>query len=159
MMMGPQPAKARRAPYLPPHKRRCAPIPDRTFPAGVRRTTNGWGASFHEYLQADGRWAPCGGRGRCRECISEELAKSVEQRVRESLAERLGVDRLLTIDAAQAFFGGLVDDDEGTRTETLTGLDYEFQIYLPESAVEGRVSVSSLVSAVAGALPTTGAVR
>lgn len=34
----------------------------------IRLVSDSFGAPRHEFLQADGRWQRCGGKGFCREC-------------------------------------------------------------------------------------------
>ena len=46
----------------------------------IRIVRTGMGERFHEFLQADGRWQRCGGKGRCRECIREALRRKALRR-------------------------------------------------------------------------------
>lgn len=154
--MGPLRNEKRIEPYLPPRARKLRVVGDLPLPGGVEIRADMHGERAHYYLQAEGRWAPCGGPGRCRECNREEAMKTTKQRIREALCDHFGRGYLATIADDMGLFPTDVDDtapgrrlgDHLDRIEMLIAVETEFQIRLPEDVTAENPSVNYLAAIV-----------
>lgn len=125
------------------------------MPDGIRITANPHFHNLqHEYLQADGRWLTCAGRGFCKMCNREEAMKTTTQRLREALVEHFGYAHLATINDDQGVFdvegadnsGRRFLGDQSDRFEMLGCIEHEFDIALEDDAADGNPTISHLVA-------------
>jgi len=124
------------------------------MPEGVRITANPHFHNLqHEFLQANGRWLACAGRGFCRMCNKEEAMKTTMQRLREALVEHFGYAHLATRGDDEGVFDDAGEND-GRRflgdatdqSEMLCCIENEFGIVMADDAAHDNPSLSHLVA-------------
>lgn len=135
---------------------RARPIPGRALPATVRITTDSFGDPFHSYLQADGQWALCGGRGRCRECLKDEAMESTIKRLGTAMSKAFGRDHMQHLDPDDTIWHDprhKNNPDRGRNlrehleVESLAAcIECEFRITVPDQALLGNPAVKHVVA-------------
>jgi hypothetical protein len=121
----------------------------------VKLIIDSHGDTHHAFLEHNGLYRQCSGRGRCRECNKDEAMESTEKRLRDVLTEHFG-EYMQTLPLDEGVFAQAKEDATGGRrlgdvedmVDLMEAIEVEFRITFPLELLTGNPPLQAMIDLV-----------